>query len=143
MSKSGKFRSNDEPSDVERKFRKSPDVSNGSREIHESSLEHGIEAGWIEERRSKPKATLLGLVQEVQAKDDWRFRGIIGKANKMVREEPKQVRRSKEGSPDTEAHDRRKSFHNSDDRRHQSKNRMSSPTKKEVKKCERSESRTS
>ena len=109
-SKSERFRSNDEPSDVKHKLRKSPDVNNGNREIHETTLKRGIEAGWIEERRSKHKANIP--VQEVQAKDDWRFRGIIGKANRMVREEPKQVHRSKECSPDTEIHNQRRSSHN-------------------------------
>ena len=49
--------------------------------VHESRIERGIEAGWIEERRRERRSS--------PSVPDWRFKGVVGAAVRQPREEPK------------------------------------------------------
>ena len=49
--------------------------------VHESRVERGIEAGWIEERRRDRRSS--------PSVPDWRFKGVVGAAARQPREEPK------------------------------------------------------
>ena len=48
--------------------------------MHESRIERGIEAGWIEERRRDGRSS--------PSVPDWRFKGVVGAATRQPREEP-------------------------------------------------------
>ena len=51
--------------------------------VHESRIERGIEAGWVEERRRGrwPSPSV----------PDWRFKGVVGAATRQPRDEPEEV----------------------------------------------------
>ena len=51
---------------------------------HESWIEQGIEAGWIEERRRDKRSS--------PSVPDWSFKGVVGAATRQPREEPKGCR---------------------------------------------------